>query len=393
MTGVCSCTINNWPGTKHVWGQGPLRPRIMIVGEAPGAMEDQDGVPFSGGAGRILDQWLGRTGIKRAECFVDNVVSHRPPGNDISLADLHAAYENLKVRIRNVEPNLVLLLGNTPLRCFVDGNIGDWRGSYFQVEAGGKSFQAVAAYHPAYIMRDKKMWDVTLHDLMRARDYSRTNQYWEPSVHYITHPSHAEAREFIDEALRRDCVVVDIETDYSFAHVDLVGLCYEPCLAISVPTDDPQFVYQIIRFLRNTKGIATHDSIFDAYQLRRIGMWCPAPKWNTLLYSHILYQHLPHDLGFLGSIYTPFPYWKDQIEKRKEWYNCRDVDATMLILLKQFQELRELDLISESSLPSCARRVSEVATPTMLRSASTTAELNVSGAPTITTSGQGNEAG
>jgi uracil-DNA glycosylase family 4 len=317
----------------------------MILGEAPGAEEDQSGVPFSGGAGRILDAWLGRAGITRGSCFIDNVVSHRPPGNNIALANLKAATSDLHARIRNVDPNLVLLLGNTPLQQFVAGTISDWRGSHFPIQVGDTVYQAFAAYHPAFIMRQRRMWDVTIHDFCRVKELSKSPGYKESDVLYITNPTIPEVKDFVHECIQHPLTVVDIETDFGFAAIDLVGLCYQERLAISVPVDEPEYVHWLFWFFKNTKGIGTHDSIFDAYHLRRFGFPCPSPIHNSLLYSHLLYPHLPHDLAFLASIYSPYSYYKDQITVRKAWYNCRDVDVTLMALHKQLIELRELNLI------------------------------------------------
>jgi len=241
-----------------------------------------------------------------------------------------------------VDPNLVLLLGNTPLQLFVDGTIGDWRGSHFPIVVEDTTYQAFATYHPAFIMRQRRMWDVVLHDLSRARELSRTPGYHEVPVEYITHPRVGEVRDFVLEACEADYAAVDIETDYSFAAIDLVGIAYRERHAMSIPTIEPEYLHWLFTFLRKAKGIVTHDSIFDAYHMRRFGFPCPSPLHNTLLYSHLLYPHLPHDLGFLASIYSPYPFYKDQIGVRKEWYNCRDVDVTLITLNKQLVELKEL---------------------------------------------------
>jgi len=64
---------------NYVQGQGPSDARIVVVGEAPGAVEDQTGVPFSGPSGELLNQMLQNAGSKRSECYVTNVVKYRPP--------------------------------------------------------------------------------------------------------------------------------------------------------------------------------------------------------------------------------------------------------------------------------------------------------------------------
>src|SRR5512145_2510129 len=67
--------------TRAVPGEGPVDAELMLVGEAPGYYEDQQGRPFVGAAGQFLEQLLGYAGLARNDVFITNVVKHRPPGN------------------------------------------------------------------------------------------------------------------------------------------------------------------------------------------------------------------------------------------------------------------------------------------------------------------------
>ena len=193
---MCECTANIFPGTKHVEGVGPLNAKIMLLGEAPGADEDQTGVPFVGGAGRILSAWLASSRISRDSCYIDNVIQHRPPNNNIDLVDLGAAIPSLYQRILRVRPNLIMCLGNTSLQCFTNGTIGLWRGGRFPTTIGGQEFQTFATYHPSFIMRQKKMWDVVVHDFVVAKRFSQNFGYSE-DTHYILHPTSNEIKECV----------------------------------------------------------------------------------------------------------------------------------------------------------------------------------------------------
>jgi uracil-DNA glycosylase family 4 len=344
--GSCDCA-NNWPGTTHVEGVGPLRPEIMVIGEAPGADEDQSGRPFSGGAGRILDTWLAKTGLQRSAVYIDNVIQHRPPDNDITLANLPAEVPSLFRRILRVRPNLIVLLGNTPLSVFVNGTISDWRGSLLPATIGGRAFKALATYHPAFIMRQKRMWDVVLHDLRKAKHHARTaEEYKEKEVVYITAPTPLDLEKYVEQALERNGpVAVDIETDRESTAIDLIGLCYEEGYAISAPVNQ-ETMRTWFRFFGNVKETVYHNGYaFDVPQLRKLGLPVKAPSHDTLLYSHLLYPHLPRDLGFLNSIYTDYSYYKDQIDVRRGWYNCRDADVTLICLRKQLAELKEARML------------------------------------------------
>lgn len=104
------------PGIKLVPGEGPARPSIFVVGEAPGAFENTQGRPFVGVSGQVLTQLMALAGISREkQCWVTNVVKYRPPGNRTpSLFEQLAARPHLLDEWRIVgRPRLILAIGGT----------------------------------------------------------------------------------------------------------------------------------------------------------------------------------------------------------------------------------------------------------------------------------------
>src|SRR3954467_580632 len=96
-----------------VFGSGNADADLMFVGEAPGANEDQQGLPFVGQAGRLLDTLLGEIGLTRAEVFVCNTLKCRPPGNRDPLPqEIDACQDYLWRQLELIEPNVVCTLGN-----------------------------------------------------------------------------------------------------------------------------------------------------------------------------------------------------------------------------------------------------------------------------------------
>src|SRR5262245_53836970 len=340
-----NCRDKNKANGRHVEGYGPPNAAIMFIGEGPGAEEDQSGRPFAGGAGRILTTWCIQAGIQRDSCYLDNVVQHRPPGNDIDLADVAGEVPSLFRRIVAANPRLIVLLGNTALRVFVDGNIGDWRGSYFPITIAGRVFKAVATLHPAYIMRQRRMWDVCVADLKKAKRLADTpGPYTAPACNYNEDPSPSELERFVEECCddQETNLTVDIETDMQGAAVDLVGLGRAPGHALVTSLDDAHSMRQMLRLFGRVRTITTQNGwAFDIPKLRAVGLPAASPRHDTLLYSHVLLPHLPRSLAFLISIYTDFYYHKDQAEVRKKWYCCRDVDATQIIVQHQLVDLAE----------------------------------------------------
>src|SRR5450759_1611075 len=68
---------------NYVSGIGSVEPRLMIIGEAPGRYEDEQGIPFVGPTGQMLDSFLMKAGIRRSDCYITNVIKYRPPLNDL----------------------------------------------------------------------------------------------------------------------------------------------------------------------------------------------------------------------------------------------------------------------------------------------------------------------
>src|SRR4051794_35028416 len=96
-----------------VFGSGNADADLMFVGEAPGANEDKQGVPFVGQAGKLLDQLLGEIGLTRADVFVVNTLKCRPPGNrDPAPVEIENCQEYLMKQVALIEPHVICTLGN-----------------------------------------------------------------------------------------------------------------------------------------------------------------------------------------------------------------------------------------------------------------------------------------
>ena len=131
-----------WQGAKHgVPGEGPLNAKVMLVGQNPGADEDELGRPFVGRAGKFLTKTLAEYGIKREDVFITNIVKHVSPQNRKPFPDeVAACLPYLTTQINAIKPKIIVLLGasakDTPR---IDGI------EYFEV------------IHPSAAMRFTKM--------------------------------------------------------------------------------------------------------------------------------------------------------------------------------------------------------------------------------------------
>jgi uracil-DNA glycosylase len=102
-----------WQGAKHaVVGEGPLNAKVMIVGQNPGADEDETGRPFVGRAGKFLTKTLAEFGIKREDVFITNIVKHTSPENRKPFPDeITACVPYLIAQIKVIKPKIIVLLG------------------------------------------------------------------------------------------------------------------------------------------------------------------------------------------------------------------------------------------------------------------------------------------
>ena len=141
---------------KVVFGAGNADADLMFVGEAPGAEEDRQGLPFVGRAGQLLNQMLEGIGMSREDVFIANVLKSRPPGNrDPQPLEIEACRPYLFEQVRLIEPKVVCTLGNFATK-LLSGNpagITKVRGEPQVHELGGRTVFLLPLFHPAAALR------------------------------------------------------------------------------------------------------------------------------------------------------------------------------------------------------------------------------------------------
>jgi uracil-DNA glycosylase len=141
---------------KAVFGAGNADADLMFVGEAPGAEEDRQGLPFVGRAGQLLNQLLEEIGLSREDVFIANVLKSRPPGNRDPLPlEIEACEPYLLEQVRLIEPKVVCTLGNFATK-LLSGNptgITKVRGAPQVHELGGRAVFLLPLFHPAAALR------------------------------------------------------------------------------------------------------------------------------------------------------------------------------------------------------------------------------------------------
>jgi DNA polymerase len=147
-------------GEDSVFGEGSLNSRLAVVGEAPGKQEVEEGRPFVGNAGKLLDKLLEEAGIDRSKVYVTNIVKVRPTkesggrttNRPPRAGEIREGIELLREELDLVKPDTLILLGSTPAKRLIKKSftLKSEHGIPFDSELG---LPALATYHPAYLLR------------------------------------------------------------------------------------------------------------------------------------------------------------------------------------------------------------------------------------------------
>jgi DNA polymerase len=135
-----------------VFGIGPLRPKLVMVGEAPGAEEDRAGEPFVGAAGQLLDKILAASGLAREQVYIMNTLKCRPPGNrtpvDTEIENCRPFFES---QLEILQPEYIICWGSIAARAVLRRNdsVGRLRGRFHSY----KNAKVLVTYHPSYLLR------------------------------------------------------------------------------------------------------------------------------------------------------------------------------------------------------------------------------------------------
>ena len=150
-------------GRKNlVFGDGPADARLMFVGEAPGADEDRQGVPFVGASGQLLNKMLRNLGLRREEVYIANIIKCRPPGNrDPEADEVTACLPFLEKQIQAIRPRVIVILGRPAAHALLRTNepITRLRGNWQRYH----DIRVMPTFHPSYLLRApqerRKTWD------------------------------------------------------------------------------------------------------------------------------------------------------------------------------------------------------------------------------------------
>ena len=365
-------------------GEGSLNAKLWLVGEAGGENEERLHRPFIGGAGRILEGILQEVGIKRNGVYIDNVIQWRPPNNDFSIfyqdkgkknptEDLLLAHQRIQELVYKWKPNVVVALGNEALRALTGKNqITHWRGSIL----GCRGVKVVPTIHPAAIWKVRKkdknalvsgkeqIRPLIVFDFRKAKKESLTPEFPLPyHDNFITSPTFKQVMDTLQFLHSQEYIAFDIETGSE--QIICIGFGWSNHEAICIPIfysstswwtveEEVAIIKEIKRLFANPcpKFIA-QNAQFDLIYLAdkwsvdvdKLNLWM-----DTMVCFHCVYPELKKGLGFLCSIYTNRPYYKDMPGTGGPevlWqYNCLDTVVTYECAMEIRKEADELGTIN-----------------------------------------------
>ncbi len=165
--------------SRTVPGSGSSCAEVMFVGEAPGAREDEQGIPFVGPAGKFLDELLAAAGLSRETAYVANIVKCRPPGNrDPEPSEIDACRAFLDEQLAIVNPRIIVTLGRISMQRWFPGQPISRIHGQARTLPDGRT--VVAMYHPAAALHNGALRSVIIEDFAKLRGLLEESRRREP---------------------------------------------------------------------------------------------------------------------------------------------------------------------------------------------------------------------
>ena len=169
---IKNCSLKNG-ATNMVFSDGNPKSKIMLLGEAPGSNEDQEGLPFVGRAGTLLDKMLASINLGRKNVYISNIINYRPPENRRPTdGEMNRYLPFVKKHIEIIAPKILVLLGSTAMNALIgnDAVISKVRGQWIDKEFGLHKTSVIVTFHPAFLMRQPTQKKLAWVDLKMIRD-------------------------------------------------------------------------------------------------------------------------------------------------------------------------------------------------------------------------------
>jgi uracil-DNA glycosylase len=169
---IKNCKLKS-EATNMVFSDGNPKSKIMLLGEAPGSNEDQEGLPFVGKAGTLLDKMLASINLDRKTIYISNIINYRPSENRRPTDnEINRYLPFVKKHIEIIAPKILILLGSTAMNALIGNDvvISRVRGQWIEKKFGQCKTSVIVTFHPAFLMRQPTQKKLAWVDLKMIRD-------------------------------------------------------------------------------------------------------------------------------------------------------------------------------------------------------------------------------
>ena len=169
---IRNCSLKK-QANNIVFCDGNPKSKIMLVGEAPGANEDEEGLPFVGRAGVLLDKMLEAINLDRKKVYISNIINYRPPENRRPTEEEIKRYlPFITKHIEIINTKILVLLGSTAMNALIGNDvvISKMRGRWIEKKFGNCKTSVIITFHPAFLMRQPAQKKMAWIDLKMIRE-------------------------------------------------------------------------------------------------------------------------------------------------------------------------------------------------------------------------------
>lgn len=334
------------PNRRVCHGKGPRDAKVVIVGEQPGREEILQGEPFIGPAGSVLTDCCLAAKLHRGSCYITNVVKDldHPIKHYIDLYDKNGPIvsdegklyiEYLKQEIESIQPNLVICVGANSLYALT-GNIGihKWRGSILESTLI-PGLKVISVLHTATVIPPKNQYTnkyLIVYDLIKAVSEAEFPEIRQQPMSLYIRPSSSDAIAWLHAIRKAGCdgctIDIDIETSRSTLEMTCIALGVDGTNAMSIPftcesgdfydAETEARIMLLIAEIIEDETITKRGQNFDFdlnFLSGRFGIKPRGKIDDTMIAQKIYLPDFPADLGFIASIHTDIPYYKDDGKK------------------------------------------------------------------------------
>jgi uracil-DNA glycosylase family 4 len=388
--------------THKVWGMSDTeKPEIILLGEAPGADEDLQGVPFVGLSGKRFKEAVQEVGHLWHKAHKTNVICCRPPGNKIDgdegreavqrcVGGLHEELFSLYEKGVKV----IIGAGRTAMESLsIEGSLHKVRGSVFMMKwTENGTLQPslnseydmlfIPTFHPAFLgySGDPRHEVTFLNDLEKAYELIE-KQYRPPAEFFSLFPLIGEIEWRAEELIKKEVLLgVDLETSGfvpGHAAVIVNGIAENGETAFSVPlmrqggkpyfktVNERRRAITALNDMMKSCPTMFQNALFDARHLMYLGCEPTRIEHDVMILHHCINPELPHNLGYIVSVYGKTPYWKEEMLSSAKAMVYADDETLRTYNLRDSVVLHQVlpNLIADAKESGVYKVYSEIAMP------------------------------